>query len=165
MRTERETASLELVKGFIKQQIPTAVVTFSEGQYDHYDVLVNDAVHIEVKERLLNYSEFKRYTPQGLILEATKYQFLTSVEEGRYVNLFNINGVQFLMIWNPKHITTEPQDKQCRATTDFTNTNFKAKSVFLLSPKDAKIHILINDVWTRVSYQQLLTTLKTNQDA
>lgn len=156
-RGEREIASLNLVKSLLLQLYPEVTIEESSNPYAHYDLLVNNGLYLEVKERFMTASNFKKYSAEGMIFEKIKYDFL-SIRSSRYINHFCINNVTFLMVWNIKNLDLVFNGMNCKATTDFDNNNYIEKSVTLLKPTDANIYIK-SDNWELITYSELLKKL------
>ena len=157
-RGEREQISLALVSSLLYQLDSTLTIEESKDIYAHYDLLVNNSLYIEVKERFMTSQNFKKYSAEGLIFEKIKYDFL-STRNGRYINHFNINNNVFLMSWNIRELSLTFNGMNCKATTDFNNNDYVEKAVTLLKPSNAKIYQLIDLKWELITYNNLINKL------
>ena len=148
MRSNKEIASLRLVKELLNQQIKECVVTESKDQFAHYDLLLevgSAKAYIEVKERMGKYCElsnFIKYSELGWMSEQTKWDFLVG-KPSRYINLFRVAGEVIIMVWDLNKIKNNAVTLNCPKATDesFGKTGNRDKLSTNLKASQGIIHI------------------------
>ena len=157
MRSSEEIASLELVQAlFMKSNISSKLST---GQYDKYDIITENNWRIEVKNRKLSKSDFIKYNNGGFILEEIKYSYLIQFNNSRYINVFHVNGLTFILNWKIKDVRPIINDLYCRKTTHFENTNRVRKSVIYLKAETALIYLYEDNDFKKIDFNTLIDKL------
>lgn len=154
MREGREMKTLKKVIDGLKNYF---TLTIEEDEYCKHDLKDNNKhITIEVKQRDLSLSELFKYGDEGFILQEDKYNHLKD-NRGYYVNLFNINNIEFMLIWNVKKIIPKIEDKLCRITTTFNNLEYRHKKVILLTFFSAHKYLInINNNWLPIGPMELI---------
>lgn len=168
MRSQRELASLELVKQLVWQKFDTeTVIRESSNQFDHYDLLVEYKeipLYIEVKERFERYcqlDEFIKYSKEGWQMELIKYDFLLG-KRNNYVCVFkDVCGETIIMAWDVNKVEKLLTDMTCPKNSEFGGSHIrKIKPSLLLTPKMGTTYLLKDGEFLTVKFERLVEYLK-----
>lgn len=166
MRSITEQESLKLVKELLKQQVKDSIITESQNQYEHYDLLLEFngvKAYIEVKERMGKYCEvlnFIKYSELGWMSEQIKWDFLVG-KPGRYINLFRVAGEIIIMVWDLNKIQNNAVTLNCPKVTDtsFGKTGNRDKLSTNLLAEQGTIYIKRSDKYETVEWIDLKSEL------
>lgn len=150
-RNEKEIVSLnECVK--MCKCFHTITSTKYTEPSEQYDILLNENIYIEVKNRnIIDKHQFLNYIKQGWMIQEDKYNFLLN-KQSRYFNYIYFNGDFFILSFNVNKITFQEQHKELSTTTEFENKTKKDKTITLLSTDEAKIY---KRNWSEKYYKQI----------
>jgi phage terminase large subunit GpA-like protein len=120
---------------------------------EQYDILLNDNIYIEVKNRkIIDKHQFLNYINQGWMIQEDKYNFLQTKKQSRYFKYIYFEGDFFILSFNVNKITFQQQHKELSTTTEFENKIKKDKTITLLSTDYAKIY---KRNWSEQHYKQI----------
>lgn len=164
IRSEIEKQSLNLVQSFLSWK--GLLSEESQDKFQHYDLVTENGIQIEVKARRFTNNQFLLYSKQGFIIEEVKYEFLEQVN-GRYINTFQLesNGKSFdlLVIWKIGKEGVRMKGFEERilpSNTDFSGAYDRTKSVNYLHLADQRLYVRISDNWVEITEQTLKTLLE-----
>lgn len=159
MRNSREINSLNKVID-VMATLYNKTCKIAQDEYSKHDIdVMVDNEHygvIEVKQRNFDGYQIKKYSKDGFMLEAIKYDYLKT-KRSMYINYFETNGKEGMVMWNISSIgKCEKANIMANKTTDFDNRNIVNKQSLLLKLCDASKLIINNDGWKEVNGDEFL---------
>ena len=152
-----EKKSKELVQSLFKQYNINCYWT--KDRYDEVDIVTEAGWLVEVKARRTDAEAFMRYDQEGFILEHSKYKALSAQKDSRYINVFELNGNTYLLIWFIDFIKPSVASKQCKTTTDFGNNSYREKDIIYVKSEQASIHMLDGSKFTHLTHKQFINNI------
>jgi len=167
MRTQEEQKSVETVIECMSSF--GYICEATTEQFEGWDINVTGKTSngvIEVKNRQLTTTEFKRYFPEGLFLQVDKYKKLIG-KRAMYANVFYYHNVQLVLTWSIDKLDMTKVTRKMTDSQEFSTTGGAKvdKDVYMLNKDNCVVFIKYMDFdWKKLPSDKILQQVKNAEE-